>query len=69
MEAESDILLEVSGRYANDDNALKLRMMHLLYESVKDTGGTVVIPNSLASAFKDLDSGDLEKLNALRGNL
>jgi regulator of protease activity HflC (stomatin/prohibitin superfamily) len=65
MEAEQDIsemLAEMGDTYAAHEQALKLRMMHLLYESVKDTGGTVVIPSNFSEAFKDISSEDLSKL-------
>jgi regulator of protease activity HflC (stomatin/prohibitin superfamily) len=65
MEAEQDIsemLAEMDGTYAEHSRALQLRMMHLLYESVKDTGGTVVIPSDFSEVFKDIDAKDLGKL-------
>ncbi|MEG0462222.1 MAG: slipin family protein, partial [Gordonibacter sp.] len=49
MEAEQDIcemMDEMGGTYAKNDAALRLRSMHLLYESVRETGGTVVVPSS-----------------------
>jgi regulator of protease activity HflC (stomatin/prohibitin superfamily) len=65
MEAEQDIsemMSEMGDTYALHDKALQLRAMHLLYESVRETGGTVVIPSSFAEGFKDLLSGGLEKV-------
>jgi regulator of protease activity HflC (stomatin/prohibitin superfamily) len=65
MEAEADIsemLAEMGDTYARHDQALKLRMMHLLYESVRDTGGTVVIPSDFSEAFRDITPGDIGKL-------
>lgn len=56
MEAEQDIAEMVEGvgdAYGSDDAALKVRAMHLLYESVRETGGTVVIPSSLGDCFGD----------------
>ena len=32
----------------------KLRAMHLLYESVRETGGTVVVPSSFSEGFGDV---------------
>lgn len=55
MEAEQDIsemLAEMGDTYAEHDYALRLRMMHLLYESVRETGGTVVIPSSFSETFQ-----------------
>ncbi len=60
-EAEQDIsemLAEIDKTYTEHDHALRLRMMHLLYESVHDTGGTVVIPSSFSEGFSDLLSDD-----------
>jgi regulator of protease activity HflC (stomatin/prohibitin superfamily) len=57
MEAEQDItemLATMDNTYAAHDHALRLRMMHLLYESVRETGGTVVIPSSFSEGYKDL---------------
>ena len=49
MEAEQDIcemMDDMGDTYAKNDVALRLRAMHLLYESVKGSGGTVVIPSA-----------------------
>ncbi|GHT77905.1 hypothetical protein FACS1894104_0280 [Actinomycetota bacterium] len=57
MEAEQDIsemLGEMGDNYALHDKALQLRAMHLLYESVRETGGTVVIPSSFSEGFSDI---------------
>ena len=46
MEAEQDIcemMDDMGETYAKNDAALRLRAMHLLYESVRETGGTVVV--------------------------
>ena len=40
--------------------ALRLRAMHLLYESVRETGGTVVVPSSFSEGFGDV-LGDAAK--------
>jgi regulator of protease activity HflC (stomatin/prohibitin superfamily) len=57
MEAEQDIsemMEDVSQTYAENDAALHLRSMHLLYESVRETGGTVVVPSSFSEGFSDI---------------
>lgn len=57
MEAEQDICEMMNGMgetYANNDAALRLRAMHLLYESVRETGGTVVVPSSFSEGFGDV---------------
>lgn len=56
MEAEQDIcemMDEMGDSYAKNDAALRLRAMHLLYESVRETGGTVVVPSSFSEGFGD----------------
>ncbi|WP_165170843.1 slipin family protein [Adlercreutzia sp. ZJ242] len=57
MEAEQDIcemVGEMGAAYAENDVALRLRAMHLLYESVRETGGTVVVPSSFSEGFGDI---------------
>jgi regulator of protease activity HflC (stomatin/prohibitin superfamily) len=64
-EAEQDIsemLAEISDTYAEHNHSLQLRMMHLLYESVRETGGTVVIPSDFTEAFRDISPSDLGKI-------
>lgn len=57
MEAEQDIseMMEgVSELYSSNEAAMRLRAMHLLYESVRETGGTVVVPSSFSEGFGDI---------------
>lgn len=57
MDAEQDIAAmaeEVGESYGGGDAALRLRAMHLLYESVRETGGTVVVPSSFSEGFGDV---------------
>ena len=63
MEAEQDIcemMDDMGDTYAKNDAALRLRSMHLLYESVRETGGTVVVPSSFSEGFGDV-LGDAAK--------
>ena len=56
MEAEqaiSEMASEVGKTYDGNENALAIRRMHLLYESVKGSGGTVVIPSAYSEGFSD----------------
>lgn len=56
METEDDIcdmLVEQGAKYRGNDEAMRLRSMHLLYESVRETGGTVVLPSAFAEGFGD----------------
>ena len=53
-EAEKDIsemLMDASEVYGGDADALRLRTMHLAYESVEESGGTVVIPSAFSEGF------------------
>ncbi|MDD7369926.1 MAG: slipin family protein [Berryella intestinalis] len=62
MEAEQDIaaMLDEAGEsYADNDRALNLRAMHLLYESIKDTGSSVVVPSALSEGFGSAKADDL----------
>lgn len=63
MEAEQDIcemMDDMGETYTKNDAALRLRAMHLLYESVRETGGTVVVPSSFSEGFGDV-LGDAAK--------
>ena len=55
-EVEKDIsamLVDAAHVYEENDVALRLRTMHLLYESVMGSGGTVVIPSAYSEGFSD----------------
>ena len=55
-EVEKDIssmLVDAAEEYQQNEVALRLRTMHLLYESVKGSGGTVVIPSAYSEGFSD----------------
>ena len=54
-EAEKDIsemLMDAAEVYGDDETAMRLRTMHLAYESVEQSGGTVVIPSAFSEGFK-----------------
>lgn len=58
-EAEADIsamLKDASSNYEGDAEAMRLRTMHLAYESVKASGGTLVIPSAFSEGFTDPDA-------------
>ena len=70
-EAEQDICQaydEMGEVYGKNDGAMRLRAMHLLYESVRETGGTVVVPSSFSEGFGDVlgDGGKDAAAKALR---
>lgn len=57
MDAEQEIsetIGDLGEAYGGLDAALRLRQMHLLYESVRETGGTVVVPSSFSEGFGDV---------------
>ena len=65
MEAEQDIcemMDDMGDTYAKNDAALRLRAMHLLYESVRETGGTVVVPSSFSEGFGDVLGDNVKKV-------
>ncbi|MCU7584264.1 slipin family protein [Adlercreutzia muris] len=55
-EVEKDIsamLVDAANVYEENELAVRLRTMHLLYESVKGSGGTVIIPSAYSEGFSD----------------
>lgn len=46
----ADSFLEAAHKYEQSETAFNLRAMNLLYESVKDTGGLVVVPSGFNDA-------------------
>lgn len=64
MEAEEDIATMVSAVsevYGGEDAALKLRSMHLLNESVREAGSTLVVPSSFSEGFGDVLPDEAKK--------
>lgn len=49
----SEMLKDASEVYDGDKDAMRLRTMHLAYESVKKTGGTLVVPSAFSEGFVD----------------
>lgn len=45
---------EMGEVYGRNDAAMRLRAMHLLYESVREMGGTVVVPSGFSEGFGDV---------------
>ena len=54
----SDMLKDASANYEGDPEAMRLRTMHLAYESVKQSGGTLVIPSAFSEGFTDPDAAE-----------
>ena len=54
---EKDIaamLLEATELYHEDEMAFKLRQMHLVNESMKESKSSLVVPTAYADGFTDL---------------
>lgn len=49
----SDIYLDAAKTYGQPDRALQLRTMNLVYDSVKENGGLVVVPSAYSEGFTD----------------
>ena len=47
------MLKDASANYDGDAEAMRLRTMHLAYESVKQSGGTLVIPSAFSEGFTE----------------
>ncbi len=52
----SEMLKDASEVYDGDKDAMRLRTMHLAYESVKKTGGTLVVPSAFSEGFVDVEN-------------
>lgn len=64
-EAEKDIsemLMDAALVYGGNEDAMKLRTMHLAYESVESSGGTVVIPSAFSEGFTNASAEQLTKI-------
>ena len=65
MEGEQDIcdmVSELGDKYdEHSEQALRLRAMHLIYESIHETGGTVVLPSSFSEGLEDVLPDDVGK--------
>lgn len=59
-DAEADIsemLSDASEAYEDNADAMKLCQMHLAYESVKQSGGTLVLPSAFSEGFAPVQGG------------
>ena len=50
----AEMLADAANVYGDAGDGLRLRAMHLLFESIKETGGTVVVPSSFAEGLGDV---------------
>ena len=57
-EAEKDIsemFVDAAAVYDQNDKAMQLRTMNLIYESVKEKGGLVIAPSAFGEAFNNIE--------------
>jgi len=69
-EVEKDIsamLVDAANVYEENDLAVRLRTMHLAYESVRASGGTLVIPSAFSEGFTNPDAADALAKAAKKG--
>lgn len=52
----SDMYLDAAKTYGQPDKALQLRTMNLVYDSVKEHGGMVVVPSAYSEGFSAAES-------------
>ena len=52
----SEMFVEAAAVYDQNDRAMQLRTMNLIYESVKEKGGLVIAPSAFGEAFNNIDS-------------
>ena len=45
--------VDAAKTYGQPDKALQLRTMNLVYDSVKENGGLVVVPSAYSEGFAD----------------
>lgn len=50
----SDMYVQAARKYNEEEGALQLRAMNFVADSVKEKGGTIVIPSALSEAFERL---------------
>lgn len=71
MEAErdvSEILKDISKAYSEDDIALQLRKIHLTYEGLHGTHGSIVVPSAYSEGFADNKEGTVPKRDSSPSN-
>lgn len=64
MEAERDVsemLCDISKLYEENEIALELRKMHLVYEGMQDGTGTLVVPSSYSEGFAPSPDGQVSR--------
>lgn len=51
----SEMFVAAAAVYDENDKAMQLRTMNLIYESVKDKGGLVIAPSAFGEAFNNIE--------------
>ncbi len=51
----SEMFVDAAAVYDQNDKALQLRTMNLIYESVKEKGGLVIAPSAFGEAFNNIE--------------
>lgn len=51
----SEMFVEAAAVYDQNDKAMQLRTMNLIYESVKEKGGLVIAPSAFGEAFNNIE--------------
>ena len=51
----SEMFVEAASVYDQNDKAMQLRTMNLIYESVKEKGGLVIAPSAFGEAFNNIE--------------
>lgn len=51
----SEMFVEAASVYEQNDKALQLRTMNLIYESVKEKGGLIIAPSAFGEAFNNIE--------------
>ncbi|MGV8083893.1 MAG: slipin family protein [Coriobacteriia bacterium] len=60
----SEMFVEAAEVYDRNEKAFKLRTMNLIYESVKQKGGLVVVPSAFSEGFRDFTLEPPSKIHA-----
>ena len=58
----SEMFVEAAKVYEQNEGAFRLRTMNLIYESVKEKGGLIVVPSAFSEGFKEAASDALANL-------
>ena len=54
----SEMFVRATKNYKREEGAIDLRAMNMLYDGIKEQGGLVLLPSTLADAFKSVGNGN-----------